>query len=142
MFHALRVWAGFEEWSKLPLIVENFVRLLGEIDPTSGIVSHDVCSSAWYDAPETFHADQIKLLPLYLKLGAWKHLSVGLTAGGHLLQQTAEMVSQLVCDDADQHLTPSLQDYTNSCMSLLRNKISLSSYNSVELPFPASSAWT
>jgi hypothetical protein len=142
MFHALWVWAGFEEWSKLPLIVENFVRLLGEIDTDCGIVSDDGCSSAWYDAPETFHADQIKLLPLYLKLGARKHLSVGLTVGGHLLQHTAEMVSQLVCDDAEQTLTPSLQDYTNSYLSLLRNKRSLASYNSVELPFPASSAWT
>ena len=108
MFHALWVWAGFEEWYKLPLIVENFVRLLGEADPASGIVTDDVCSSTWYDAPETFHADQIKLLPLYLKLGARKHLSVGLTVGGHLLQQTAEMVSQLVCADAEQTLTPSL----------------------------------
>jgi hypothetical protein len=92
MFHALWVWAGFEEWSRLPLIVENFVRLLGETADVSGTVSDDTGIKTWWDAPKSFHADQIKLLPLYLKLGTRVHLSVGLAVGGHLHQQTAEVV--------------------------------------------------
>ena len=47
MFHALWVWAGFEEWSRLPLIVENFVRLLGETADVSGTVSDDTGIKTW-----------------------------------------------------------------------------------------------
>ena len=82
----------------------------------------------WRDAPKSFHADQIKLLPLYLKLGTRVHLSVGLAVGGHLRQQTAEVVSRVICDDAEQTLTPSLEDYTNSYLALLRNKITPAFY--------------
>jgi hypothetical protein len=142
MFHALWVWAGFEEWSRLPLIVENFVRLLGETAEVNDTVSDDTGIKTWWDAPKSFHADQIKLLPLYLKLGTRAHLSVGLAVGGHLRQQTAEAVSRIICDDAEQTLTPSLEDYTNSYLALLRNKTTSAPYPNAALPFQASSAWT
>ena len=103
----------------------------------------DDCNiNLWYDAPKSFHADQIKLLPLYFKLGARAHLSVGLAAGGYLIQRMAERVSQLICDDAEHILTPSLQDYTNSYLSLLRNKTTPTTHTTLGLPFPSSNAWT
>jgi hypothetical protein len=136
------VWAGFEEWSRLPLIAENFVRLLGETADVNVTVSDDTGIKTWWDAPKSFHADQIKLLPLFIKLGTRAHLSVGLAVGGHLRQQTAEVVSRIICDDAEQTLTPSLEDYTNSYLALLRNKTTSACYPNAALPFPASSAWT
>ena len=83
MFHAIWVWAGMLRGEKLPLMVESFVRLLGDKN-TDWTLEHHTSDDAvlyWASLPATYHESLIKLMPLVFKLGVRKHLMIALVVG-------------------------------------------------------------
>ena len=113
MFHAIWVWAGILEGEKLPLMVESFVRLLGDTNTDWTLVLHttDDALLYWASLPATYHEGLIKMMPLVLKLGVHKHLMIDLAAGGLIAESTAREVALAICEQTEQSETLTLNDY-------------------------------
>jgi hypothetical protein len=144
MFHAIWVWAGILGGEKLPLMVESFVRLLGNKD-TDWTEEPDTATTVgnWASLPDSYYAGLIKMMPLVFKLGMRKHLMIAIASGGFIRIGTAREVARIICDKTEQSGVLIADDYAkvyNSLHAANKPKLTMAVPKQY-LPYNVSSAW-